>query len=224
MLIAGAMFCASCGGGNKYEGTADSEATEVAEETAEFTGDTFSKDAAEFYIKGFGLKFSDVEPGYEYDESEPRNFKGEARDVIAGFPTKDGAELSDEQFKEVVTKVYNATKAISETGICMYGYESKDKTSEAMAEKSLEEALQAQKIMGVTVRQTSWVYKLNGRLQIVTVDDISGTNGCYVRVSEALQKSLDETLDDAAKAIEEIDKDPNKKEIVDKALEEAGVK
>lgn len=219
-----AVLMVSCGG-SKSGSAEGAAAGEETAEAAEFSGETYSKDAVEFYLKNFKLKFSDVEPGFAYDDSDSKNFKGEARDVIAGFPTKGDKELSAEEYKEFVTKVYNATKAVSENHICMYGFEKKSKKEEAMAEQTLDAVMKGDSpVAGFHTDAVSWTYMVDGQLMIVDINRLSDKEGCYVRVSVALQKSMDETLDDAEKAIEEIDKDPNKKAIVDKALKDAGVK
>lgn len=209
------MFAASCGGSKSENAEAPAAGEAVAEE---FTGDTFSKEAVEFYIKNFKLSLSDIEPTYEFDNSDPKNFKGEARDVIVSFPSKDGKELTDDMFKEFVAKVYNATKKASDDGKCIYGFEQKSKTDEAMAEMSLEDAQKGDDSFGIHLNQATWVYKLNDQLQVVSIGTVSGTEGYYVRVSVALQKNIDETLEDVEKTINEIENDPEKKAAVEKAL------
>lgn len=223
LFIAAAMLMAACGGDNK-SGNGEAPAVgEAVAEAEEFTGDTYSKEAVEFFIKNFKLSFSDIEPGYEYDDSDNKNFMGSARDVIANFPTKDGKEMTDDMFKAAVAKVYAATKKAADDGKCIYGFENKSKTDEAMAEISLEECQKGKDSFGMHLNDASWVYKVNGHLQIIYMGTISGTEGCYVRVAEALQKSMDETLEDAEKVIEDIENDPEKKAQVEEALKDAGV-
>lgn len=223
LFIAAAMLMASCGGDNKSGNSEAPAAGEAVAEAEDFTGDTYSKEAVEFFIKNFKLGYADIEPGYEYDDSDSKNFIGSARDVIANFPTKGGKEFTDDMFKEAVAKVYNATKKAADDGKCIYGFENKSKTDEAMAEISLEECQKGQDSFGIHINDASWVYKVNGQLQIIYMGTISGSEGCYVRVAQALQKSMDETLEDAEKVIEDIENDPEKKAQVDKALKDAGV-
>ena len=231
MCIAGAMFIASCGGGNKTEGSesaADGEATEAVEEAAEFTGETYSKEAAEYYMKNsYGVNLADLAPDRKYDEAGKYLFKGEPREVSASFCVVEGETFDEAEFDSAVRKAYAATKAASDDNKCIYGFEEKDAAAEAMAEKSLEEALETQKSFGITIHQHEWGFKRNGTLCrcLVSASSKDGeTLGYVVSIYNGLSKNLDDTLDDAAKAIEEIENDPDKKAEVDKALKDAGLK
>ena len=223
--IATALMMVSCKGGNK---SAAEGAEETVEEATEFNGEMFSKEAVQFYVKNFKLKFKDIEADYAYDDSNKYNFAGEARQIAAGFPVKEGESFTDEQYNAFVTKIYNATKAVADNGICVNGFEKKDNKDEAMAEYTLEEALAGTTVFGIRIDDASWAFLLDGKFNVASVSKLSAGNGCMVKIYEGLQKSFNETMEDAEKVLEEIDKDPAKKAAVekevDKALKEAGLK
>lgn len=230
-LVTGIMCLASCGGSSKAEGSdsaAESEATEAVEESAEFTGETYSKEAAEYYMKNsYGVNLADLAPDRKYDEAGEYLFKGEPREVSASFCVVESETFDEAEFDSAVRKAYAATKAASDDNKCIYGFEEKDATAEALAEKPVEEALKCEKSFGITIHQHEWGFKRNGTLCrcLVSASSKDGeTVGYVVSIYNGLSKNLDETLDDAAKAIEEIENDPAKKAEVEKALKDAGVK
>lgn len=217
----------SCGGNKSTDGNTE-VATEQAEEQAEFNGETYSKDAAEYYMKhSYGINLADVAPDRKYDENVKGGFMGRPRETAACFRVVEGEKFNEAEFETAVRKAYAATKAVSDDNKCVYGYEEKDSKAEAMAEKPLEEALKGTEIMGFKVNQYGWSFTKDGKLCrcMISAAEKEGEDvGYIVSIYDALNKTVDEAFDDAAKAVEEIENDPAKKAQVDKALKDAGLK
>lgn len=226
--IACLMALASCGSKTAEGSESTNENVTVATEQAEFTGERFSKEAAEYYMKNsYGVKLSDVAPDRKYDEAGKYLFKGEPRETSAAFCVVEGETFDETEFEAAVRKAYAATKAASDDNKCIYGFESKDSREEAMAEKPLEEALKCQEVFGIKIHQYEWGFVRNGKLcrcLVSSADKEGEAIGYIVSIYNGLSKSFDDTMNDAAQAIEEIENDPEKKDQVDKALKEAGLK
>ncbi len=228
VTMTSALFMVSCGGNNSADNKdVDSvEATEVADDS--FTGDKSSVDAVKHYAKSYGLDFSDIEPSFRYDTERSVLFTGEPTAITANFVPVDG-EYKTEMMLEAVKKVYAATKAVADGGKIIRGWEEAENASEAMSEMTIEEVLKGKDVMGFHVDQYAWGWQQNGKFRrcliSVTEDLRLGKEiGYSVNIFHAIDKSSDELLEDAAKAVEDIENDPEKKAAVNKALKEAGLK
>ena len=231
MCIAGLALCAGCGnkGGKKAEnkdGKVDLE--KVADKMMQeaFEGDKYSKEAAEFYFKkNEGIKLSDLAPDYKLNETSKYTYYGDERDVLANFRIQDGDTYTKEQHEDNVRRIYALTKKVADNGINVYGFEEKSAKEEAYAEKDLEQMIKdnaGPKIFGIEIYVGSygWSFVKDGALHrceisLLEKDDVK--LGYSVKMYKGLQKSFDETLEEAEKMLE----DPEVQKQVEKALKDA---
>ena len=241
MCLAGVMIFTACGN-KKKNTTADGkiDIDKVAEKVMEkeFSGEKYSRAAAEYYFKeGFGIDFKDMLPEYPLNDTSKYTFSGEKNqytgnvEVCANFKILDDTKYTKEDHENNVRKIYALTKAVADNGINMWGFEGKSKKEEAMAEKDLEEMIEANKgssFMGVEVYIGSygWTFLKDGKLQRCEVSllenrkekDENGNNrkmGFAVKMYKAMDKSFEDTMEELDKAFE----DPEVQKAVKEALE-----
>lgn len=231
MCVAGLVLCAGCGnkGGKKADdkdGKVDIE--KVADKLMKeaFEGDKYSKEAAEYYFKkNEGIKLSDLAPDYKLNETSKYTYYGDERDVLANFKIQDGDTYTKEQHEANVRRIYALTKKVADNGINVFGFEEKSDKAEAMAEKDLEQMMKdnaGTKIFGVEIYIGSygWSFLKDGSLHrceisLLEKDDVK--LGYSVKMYKGLQKSLNETMEEAEKALE----DPEVQKQLKKALKDA---
>ena len=231
MCVAGMVLCAGCGnkGGKKADdkdGKVDIE--KVADKLIKeaFEGDKYSKEAAEYYFKkNEGIKLSDLAPEYKLNETSKYTYYGDERDALANFKIQDGDTYTKEQHEANVRRIYALTKKVADNGINVFGFEEKSDKAEAMAEKDLEQMMKdnaGTKIFGVEIYIGSygWSFLKDGSLHrceisLLEKDDVK--LGYSVKMYKGLQKSLNETMEEAEKALE----DPEVQKQLKKALKDA---
>lgn len=229
MCVAALALCA-CGnqGGKKAKDDGKVDAEKVAEKMIQkaFEGEKYSKEAAEYYfLKNEGIKFADLAPEYALNETSKYTYYGDEHDALANFKIQDGDTYTKEQHIENVRRIYAVTKKAADNGINVYGFEDKSNKDEAMAEKDLEQMIQdnnGTKIFGIEIYIGSygWSFLKNGELHrceisLLEKDDVK--LGYSVKMYKGLQKSLDETMKEAEKMLE----DPEVQKQVEKALKDA---
>ena len=82
-FVAALTLCTSCGNKSKKDDKVDLD--KVAEKMMKeaFEGESYSKEAAEFYFKkNEGIKLSDLAPEYDLDETSKYTYYGDERDVL----------------------------------------------------------------------------------------------------------------------------------------------
>ena len=231
MCAAGIVLCAGCGnnGGNKTDkkdGKVDIEKVAKNLEQKAFEGESYSKEAAEYYFKkNEGIKLSDLAPDYKLNETSKYTYYGDEHDALANFKIQDGDTYTKEQHVENVRRIYAVTKKAADNGINVYGFEDKSDKEEAMAEKDLEQMIKdnaGTSIFGVEIYVGSygWSFLRDGvlhRCEIELLEKNDVKLGYSVKMYKGLQKSMDETLQDAEKALE----DPEVQKQIKKALKNA---
>ena len=231
MCVAGMVLCAGCGnkGGKKSDnkdGKVDLE--KVADKMVQkaFEGEKYSKEAAEYYfLKNEGIKFKDLAPDYKLDESSKYTFYGDEHDALANFKIQEGDTYTKEQHIENVRRIYAVTKKAADNGINVYGFEDKSDREEALSEKDLEKMIEDNNgttIFGIEIYVGSygWSFLKDGvlhRCEISLLEKNDTKLGYSVKMYKGLQKSFDDTLKDAEKALE----DPEVQKQVEKALKDA---
>ncbi|MBR5176471.1 MAG: hypothetical protein IKW89_11160 [Bacteroidales bacterium] len=230
--VACALAMVSCGGkgSKKAEDSGDGKVDleKVAEKMIKdaFEGEKYSKEAAEFYFKkNEGIKLSDLAPDYKLNETSKYTYYGDEHDVLANFKIQDGDTYTKEQHIENVRRVYALTKKVADNGINVYGFEDKSNKDEAYAEKDLEKMIQdgnGTKVLGIEIYLGSygWSFLKDGVLHRCEVDLLEKNDtklGYSVKMYKGLQKSLDETMKEAEKALE----DPEVQKQLEKALKDA---
>ena len=231
MCVAGMVLCAGCGnkGGKKSDnkdGKVDIE--KVADKMVQkaFEGEKYSKEAAEYYfLTNEGIKFKDLAPDYKLDESSKYTFYGDEHDALANFKIQEGDTYTKEQHIENVRRIYAVTKKAADNGINVYGFEDKSDREEALSEKDLEKMIEDNNgttIFGIEIYVGSygWSFLKDGvlhRCEISLLEKNDTKLGYSVKMYKGLQKSFDDTLKDAEKALE----DPEVQKQVEKALKDA---
>ena len=231
MCVAGMVLCAGCGnkGGKKSDnkdGKVDIE--KVADKMVQkaFEGEKYSKEAAEYYfLKKEGIKFKDLAPDYKLDESSKYTFYGDEHDALANFKIQEGDTYTKEQHIENVRRIYAVTKKAADNGINVYGFEDKSDREEALSEKDLEKMIEDNNgttIFGIEIYVGSygWSFLKDGvlhRCEISLLEKNDTKLGYSVKMYKGLQKSFDDTLKYAEKALE----DPEVQKQVEKALKDA---
>lgn len=231
MCVAALALCA-CGnqGGNKAAKNDDGKVDldKVAEKMIQqaFEGEKYSKEAAEYYfLKNEGIKLADLAPDYPLNETSKYTYYGDERDVLANFKIQDGGSYTKEQHIENVRRIYAITKKVADNGINVYGFEEKSAREEAYAEKDLEQMIKdnmGTTIFGVEiyVGNYGWSFVKDGALHRCEINLLEKNDeklGYSVKMYKGLQKSFDETLEEAEKALE----DPEVQKQVKKALQDA---
>ena len=233
MCAAGVALCAGCGnnGGNsnksdKNDGKVDIEKVAKNLEQKAFEGESYSKEAAEYYFKkNEGIKLSDLAPDYKLNETSKYTYYGDERDVLANFKIQDDDTYTKEQHEANVRRIYAITKKAADNGINVYGFEDKSDKDEAMAEKDLEQMIKdnaGTKLFGIEIYVGSygWSFLKNGELHRCEIDLLEKNDvklGYSVKMYKGLQKSMEETMEEAEKALE----DPEVQKQLQKALKDA---
>lgn len=221
MCMATMTMFIGCGGRSKKADSAQKaeEAMEKLVETGAFGERT--KAATQAAFKGIGLTLGQVEPDYKYiDEDTLKIYRGvvyQGRyEGSAVFIKADKADVSREEFEDYIRKIYAVTQKTADDGKVIYGFEKRSKAEEANAEWSADDIL-AQKILGFPLDAFDWGFRLKGKYMRIAVSLLEANKKYPARLQvhfyDALQKSMDETMKDAEKALE----DPK----VQKALEDA---
>lgn len=220
----------ACGGGeNKEDATKDNEkatvdAQEVIEDELEKAEDldSFSVEAVEYYLsKGAGIKFSEIEPEWEYTVSDYGAYadgpSGSTGHAVINFTKADG-EITDDEYEKWYSKVFDATAKASDDGYNIVGYEFAGEGEDAEGKANLEEALKG--------FLKGWAFRYKDKILVVYVsseydkdkDSEIGKwlyyNGAKVDIGVGLQKSMSDTMDEAESYLAE------NKEEVEKALSE----
>jgi len=204
----------ACGGAEddgKTAKRADTEdlAGDVLDEAEEF--EAFSEAAVAHYLKAYGISYDDLKPSWEFSVSE----KGAYADDPAGgsghavviFKTPDSSELTDEQIRAYYEQVFNATAAASDDGYNIIGHEFVGDGENPGDETTLDDALSG--------FLQGWCFRKDGKSMAVYVSEIYDNDkdsqldrlfyyyGVKFDIGVGLQKSFDETLQDAENALEE---------------------
>ena len=224
------LLVAGCGGNSNKKAKKDGEVdlNKVAENIIKekFEGESYSKEAADFYFQKFsGIKLKDLAPEYALNETSQYTYFGDEHDALANFKIQDGDTYTKEQHVENVRRIYAVTKKAADNGINVYGFEDRSVKEEAMAEKDLEQMLKdnaGTKIFGVEIYIGSygWSFLRDGvlhRCEISLLEKNDVKLGYSVKMYKGLQKSMDETLKEAEKALE----DPEVQKQIKKALKDA---
>lgn len=211
---------ASCGGDGGEENNTEKndekinaediidKALEEAEEH-----ESFSQGAVEYYLKkAVGIKFADIEPDWEWKLKS--DYSAYADDPTSGSGhavitfTKANGEVTEEEFDAWYKKVFDVTAKASQDGYNIRGYEFAGDGEDPLGEVTLDEALDSWLMKG-------WGFRVDGKIYVVYVSDEYDNNkdselgklfyydGAKVDIGAGLQKSLSDTMDDAAEYLEE---------------------
>lgn len=229
MCMATLLFMAGCGNnsGKKAKEGDKVDLNKVAENLMEeaFKGEKYSKDAADYYFRKFsGIKLAQLAPEYDLNEESKYTYYGDEHDAVANFKIKDGGSYTKEDHENNVRRIYALTKKAADDGKNIYGFEDTSDKEKAMSEKDLEEMMEANKgskIFGIEIYVGSygWTFKKNGILRRCEIDLLEKDDvklGYSVKMYKAMEKTLDEIMEDAEKAFS----DPEVQKEVEKALKD----
>lgn len=211
VCMAALLLATACGGGGKKE--SDKITTEDVEklvETGAFGERT--KDAAQSAFKKIGLSIERVAPDFEWlDTDTIKLYRGVVYrgkyEALAVFLKKDMSETTEDEMKAYVRKVYALTQEIADDKKVVYGFEQKSAADEALAEWQIDDILAQPGILGFPRTSFDWGFKRDGKLMRMKVDLLDENKKYPKRLQinfyEALQKSFDDTMKDAEKALED---------------------
>lgn len=211
---AGLLITAACGGGN---GNATSESADkiAAEDVLKelktgILGDP-TMEAAQAAFAKIGLSVDKVAPEYNYiKEDSIKAFRGvlyQARyEGTAIFVKEDMTDVSRDEFEAYVRKIYALTQEIADDNKVVYGHEKAGDVNKADDEWSVDKIL-AQTILGFKMDAYDWGFKQKGVYKRMCVELIDANKKFPARLKinfyDALQKSFEETMSDAEKALED---------------------
>ncbi|MBQ7119163.1 MAG: hypothetical protein IJO09_03025 [Oscillospiraceae bacterium] len=205
ILIFTLSACGDTEEGKKVD--AEEFANDAIEQAEEF--DSFSEAAVEHYLKAYGISYEDLKPDWEYTVSEKGAYADDPTSGIGHavviFKMPDG-ELSDEQIRAYYEKVFRVTAAASDDGYNIIGHEFVGEGENPAAETTLEKALNG--------FLQGWCFRKDGKNMAVYVSDVYDNNkdskfdrlfyyyGVKFDIGIGLQKSFEDTLSDAEKALD----------------------
>ena len=149
---------------------------------------------------GGKVKLADIQPDFDFEEMVEgyNRFEGNGvNNAKAVYKKKDGSQITPDEWKAYVAKIYGVTQKLSQDGKAVRGFGSNldVKTREqALEEIPLQQLLEA----GDNIE---WGYLLNDRFEACYMSLFNREKNSHVCVSfaEGLQKNLDEALKDAEK-------------------------
>lgn len=202
------LITAACGGDKKSAApvTGNEKVDEIIEKAF---ADMSGMEKFQTVLKeGYNLSVSDVAPGYDYPEKNAKDrdyFYGDNnvnKTVTCMFAKKDGSEITKEEYKAYVQKIYDLTKSKSQDGKNLKGFDGGAGTmEEAMTEKTFEQLFASE------FWPQDWCYRMDDVFYNCTLslEDAKGEVPMRIKFSMAcgLQKSLNEAMEDAEKALDD---------------------
>lgn len=177
----------------------DEKLEQVEKDFSEMTGvEKFEATIVKRY--GGKVKLADIQPDFDFEEMVEgyNRFEGNGvNNAKAVYKKKDGSQITPDEWKTYVAKIYGVTQKLSQDGKAVRGFGSNldVKTREqALEEIPLQQLLEA----GDNIE---WGYLLNDRFEACYMSLFNREKNSHVCVSfaEGLQKNLDEALKDAEK-------------------------
>ncbi|MBR5037802.1 MAG: hypothetical protein IKX65_03670 [Prevotella sp.] len=212
MCMAALMLMTACGGEKKGTVTTGKEKVdEIVEEAIEEFDKMSDIGKFESVLKSYKLSLKDVAPEFAYkekNENDKSNFYGKKSETenigSALFMKEDGTDITQEEYDAFVKKLYEATKGVSQDGKNVRGFMLEDKLEGALNELPLD-SLTGKKLFGMPWNLIDWTFRQNDTFYGVSTDLKEGKSGKQNRISfkisQSIQKSIKETMDDAEKAL-----------------------
>ena len=183
--------------------------SEKPQEDYEDSLETFSPEAAEYYLeKATGIKAADIEPDWEWEFANKYDTLGQNGRGLFKFTKKDG-EVTDDEINAYFGKVFDSTAAISDDGYNIIGYEFVGEGENALDETTLEDAL------GGWLQ--GWCFKKDGTIYTVyvsseydkekesTLDRLFYYNAVQIDIAQGMQKGWDDYMSDIEENADEIE-------------------
>jgi hypothetical protein len=214
MCMAGVAMLTACGN-NKSSNKAEENVQEVAQEITKSTDQMNGAEQFEAALKSFGLSVSDATPDFKYKEQNEKGkyyvkgyFASDKPEAYGTFMKEDGGEITLDEYNAFLARLYNATAKVSEGGKCVVGFGDNAKTKdEAMQEKPMDKVVGIKNGLGQPWTSVSWDFVQQGIFYTVRCDlkEQKGATPSRItlNISQGLQKSLDATIDDSEKALDD---------------------
>ena len=207
ILCIAALLLTACGGkssNTEVPKTGDEKVDEIIEKAfADMSGiEKFQSVLKDVYK----IDLKDVEPGFDYPEQNAKGgdyFYGDNNmnhRVACMFAKKDGSEITQDEYKAYVQKIYDLMKTKAQDGKLIKGFDGgAEKMDEALQEKSFDN-LFASKFW-----PQDFCYRMGDVFYVcsMSLEEAKGEIPSRIKFETArgLQKSLSETMDDADKAL-----------------------
>lgn len=210
VYLVGLLMLGACQGEKKPAAvTGNEKVDEIVEKAQKDFKDMSKVEKFEAVLQDkYGLSLKDVAPDF-FDmadkDNELNSFFGEQLPgfhAVAGFAKKDGSDISQEEYEAYVRKMYDITKAKSQDGKNIKGFIEAEKAADALAEKPFDKINLKDHIWG-----QNWCFRMNDVIYSCELElkETKGKNPMRIGMSldKTLQKSLDESMKDAEKALED---------------------
>jgi len=207
-IVSIAMVTACGGGGSKSPApTTDNEKVDEVVEKA-FSDMTGMEKFASVLKNAYQLEVQDVAPAFEFAETNEEGkfyFYGSDREdkvVTANFIKKDASEISKEEYKAYVQKVYDLMKGKSQDGKLVRGFDGgAETTDEALEEKTFDNLFENE------FWPQEFCYRMGDVFYAcsMSLEEPKGKLPCRIKFENrrGLQKSLGDTMDEAEKALDD---------------------
>lgn len=202
----------SCGDDKSSEKDKSNKAEEAVKDKLgdEDEIDSYSVEAVDNYLSSVNLKVDDVKPEWNYSVGEYGAY-GDNPDSASGHASivfkKEESEVSDDEYNAWLDKVFKATASVSQDGYNIIGYEFVGDGEDALSETTLEDAMSG--------FMSGWSFRYNNKIMTVYVDRKYDNDkeselgylfyytGVSVDIGVGLQKSFDDTMEEAESLMEE---------------------
>ena len=136
---------AACGASTDEPSDKDNPAASHSDKNSENKEiEAYSMEAAERYIKSLNLDVNQIAPDFQYQVKDkhaygedPENWNAQAMILF----TKDGAEVTDDEYDAWLRKVFAATAAASDDGYNVVGNSTTDNDTASTTQTTLEDAI-----------------------------------------------------------------------------------
>ena len=140
VCLAGLTVVSACGGGKSNKNNAVAEPEAKVEEEVKDVKDMVGIEQAGYWLnEKFNLKLADVKPDFEYEAMEKGMdaCMGNSGGGTIAFVRKDGAPITDEEFKAYVSRIYPLVQKCSPTGKIHKGQGKNQSNSEEVQKQEL---------------------------------------------------------------------------------------
>ena len=216
MCMAGFTLMTACGGKSENKGgeaaNGEESTEQKADDKAEAGADLSAMAKFDKTLNAtYGISMTDLAPSFSYAEKNAKGgdlFYGEENGskAVAHFMKADGTDVTQEEFNEFATKLYNLTKGISQDGKNVKGFVSGETLDEALQEVPIEKCI-GKNEYDVDIIWTNWEFRKGDTFYRVDLSKGSrGDDPEYIdfTIDKSLQKSLSESMQDADKAMEQL--------------------
>ncbi|MBR1387953.1 MAG: hypothetical protein IJ553_06085 [Alloprevotella sp.] len=217
--LTGLMLFVSCGE-KKQSLTGNEKVDEIVDEAIKDFASMTGVEKFQTVLKDYKLSLSDIAPDFAYAEETAEgksNFYGVKDQVSlaasAMFMKKEGGDVTQAEYEAFVRKAYEATKKVSQDGKNIVGFMEASNLEDATKELPLDKLL-GKSFMGQPWNLITWYFRQGDVFYSCTTDlkDANKVRPASISfvVDKSIQKSLDDTMKDAEKALD----DPRVQEIL----------